>query len=121
MTPYKPMTLAFLLAFAGCATSMPLSDQMTAPSSAISAAREAGAAEIPQASLHLKMAEDQVAQAKSLMEDNESERADRVLQRAYVDARLALELARLETTRSKANGAIKRVQDIQQENRDIRK
>lgn len=106
-------------ALVGCATTLPTPDQVSAPPSAISAAKEAGAQEIPQASLHLKMAEDQYGQAQRLIKDNQGERAARVLERAFVDARLALELARLEDTRHKAEDALRRVQEIQDEQRRL--
>ncbi len=57
-------------------------------------ASEAGAAEVPEAQLQLKLAQEEIDTAKSLMKDEEYERADYMTLRAYYDAELALALAR---------------------------
>ena len=60
----------------------------------MSAAHAAGAARTPRAALQLKLAEEQVAQARRMMEDGEYERADYMTLRAFNDAQLAMALAR---------------------------
>lgn len=57
-------------------------------------AETAGAGQVPQAALHLKLAQEQIAQAEAMMEKDENERADAMAIRAYNDAQLALALAR---------------------------
>jgi hypothetical protein len=60
---------------------------------AISAAREAGATEVPAAALHFKLAEEQLAEAKRAASDD-ARRAESLAMRAAEDAELARALAR---------------------------
>lgn len=76
--------------------------------SAIAAARgaqEAGAQQVPQAALHLKLAEEQITQARSMMDEGDNMRADYMTLRAYNDAELALALAREVASRQRAEQA----------------
>jgi hypothetical protein len=57
------------------------------------AAREVGAARVPDAQLHVKLAEEQVQRADKLMKDGDNEEAKRALDRAKADADLAVALA----------------------------
>ncbi len=101
---------------AGCASTSVSADKMAAPQVRIAAAKEAGAAENPTAALHLKLANDALEKAKALARDGEGERANMTLDRATVDAELALELARLDNTRSEANEAIDAIQKLRRQN-----
>jgi hypothetical protein len=79
----------------GCGSSMqPATDRLASTDAAIRSARELGAEQDPQAALHLKLADEQVAQARHLMREGENKRADFVLQRASSDAELAVVLTR---------------------------
>jgi hypothetical protein len=62
------------------------------------AARELGAQAVPRAQLHLRLAQEQVTQARKLAEDGENERAASLLNRARADAELALALSREATS-----------------------
>jgi hypothetical protein len=62
------------------------------------AARELGAQAVPRAQLHLRLAQEQVTQARKLAEDGENERAASLLTRARADAELALALSREATS-----------------------
>ena len=53
-------------------------------------ARELGADSVPTAQLSLKLAQEQIAEAKKAMADDENKRADSLLIRAKADAELAL-------------------------------
>jgi len=53
-------------------------------------AKELGANRVPAAQLSLKLAQDQIAEAKKAMADDENKRADSLLIRAKADAELAL-------------------------------
>ena len=65
---------ALMLASAGCGASHPPpTDNLARALAALRAAQEAGAAEVPQASLQLKLAEEQVAQARAMMEEGSDE------------------------------------------------
>jgi hypothetical protein len=69
------------------------------------AAREAGAPNVPRAALQLKLAEEQIAQARQMMNNGSNERADYMTLRAYNDAELALAFARENTALSLAASA----------------
>lgn len=78
----------------------------------IRAASEVGAEKDPRASLHLKLAEEQLALAKKLIESGENARADIVLQRALADSELALVLTNEATAAAQAAAVQKEVQGL---------
>jgi hypothetical protein len=91
----------------GCASGHPLPTQpVTDIEGASRSANELGAANNPQAQLHLKLAQEQLQQAKAAADDNDEAGADRLLQRAKADAELALALTRGSNTQMKAKEAI---------------
>lgn len=108
--------LALLLAtvFAACGSEVS-AKRYAQPNETISAAKELGATENPQASLYLKMAEDQVARADKLIDDGEEDEARRMLSRADSDAALALSYAKLENTRERAKRAESQIRELQRE------
>jgi hypothetical protein len=79
---------------AACGSSEVPAKQLADSQSAVRAASEVGAERNPQASLHLKMAKDQIAKAKALSREGEHEAAKQLLKQAEVDAELALTLTR---------------------------
>lgn len=84
-----------LLVASGCAGSQtPPTQLMADVQSANRSANELGAQNSPQAKLHLKLAEEQLNQAKLAVEDDDNERAEALLMRAKADAELAVALAR---------------------------
>ena len=103
---------AALLA-AACGSSIPPpSDRLASAEAAARSARELGAEREPKASLHLRLASEQIEQAKKLMSDGDNQRADLVLQRAGADAELAVMLAKENTARAEADEAQGRVKQI---------
>jgi hypothetical protein len=78
----------------GCASYPKPTDRLIASEAALRGAQEAGAQGIPRASLHLRLAQEELGLARQLMNDGYDERADSVLMRAKADADLALALAR---------------------------
>ena len=96
----KPFSIAALAAgsvllAAGCGASYPPpNDHLASAIAASRGAEEAGARHIPRAALHLKLAEEGIAQARTMMENGENQRADSMTQRAATDAELALALAK---------------------------
>jgi pyridoxal biosynthesis lyase PdxS len=78
----------------GCASHPAPTDQVASSLAAVRGAEEAGARDVPEAALHMKLAEEQIAQAKKLMEDDDNRRAEDLAMRAYQDAELALAIAR---------------------------
>lgn len=81
----------------GCASAPPPTEQLASAEASMRAARELGAQEVPRAQLHLRLAQEQVTQARKLAEDGENERAASLLDRARADAELALALSKEET------------------------
>jgi hypothetical protein len=62
--------------------------------------------------LHLKLARDQLQEAKELMREDEHEKAHLMLQRATADAELALMLARKKDAEEKAERARQQVESL---------
>jgi len=112
------LMIGVLFAFAaaaGCASSPALRTEPSA--SAIRAAEEVGAADVPLAALHLQLAREQVERAESLAAEGKQDEAASQLLRAEADAELALALSHEEAERSAAAKAIERVLLLQQNNR----
>jgi pyridoxal biosynthesis lyase PdxS len=103
------LTAAFV---AGCGSAaMPL-DKLTDAKSTVRAAQEAGAEHTPQAQLHLKMANDELASAQKAINDNDQARAQLLLNQAQSDADLAVALARGTTQERAAQTAQSKVVDL---------
>jgi hypothetical protein len=88
-------TLGLVAAFAaGCAATPVPSTRFASTEAAVQSARQAGADRIPDASKHLKMAEEQLGSARSLDRGHgKPEEVDAMLIRAKSDAALAAALA----------------------------
>jgi hypothetical protein len=99
---------------AGCAANVPLRTE--ASTSVIRAAEEAGAAKVPQASLHLQLAKEELELAKGLAAKGEKEQAASMLLRAEADAELAVVLSREDAERSEAQAAVARARQLRQDN-----
>lgn len=101
---------------AGCGGAPPVpADQITGTEAAIRAASEVGAPSVPKAALHLKMATDQLQTAKGLIAEQQNDEARLVLDRARVDAELALALAKEATLRAQAAEAVEKVKKLRAE------
>ena len=90
--------------------------KVTEAESAVSAAQAVGAASNPRAALHLKMARDQLAEAKTLIRNGNEEEARLVLEGAEADAELALMLTREEQARAQATEAAQGVKNLGSDN-----
>ena len=78
-----------------CGATFPVPTQHLADAeSAHRSALELGAANQPAAQLHVKLAEEQMAQAKARMTNGDNREADSLLIRSRADSELALALAR---------------------------
>ena len=86
--------LAALMLAVGCASTPPPTERMTTAQASVKASRTLGAENVPRADLHLRIAEDELAKAKRLIDDDEMELADLMLQRANADAQLSLAYTR---------------------------
>ena len=79
----------------GCGASIPVPTQKLADAeSAQRSARELGADKKTAAQLNLKMADEEIEQAKAQIKAGENKRAEYILLRAKADAELALAIAR---------------------------
>ena len=102
----RNVVVGFALFLAACGSSIPPpSDRLVTAEAALRSARELGAEREPKAALHLKLASEQIDQAKKLMADEDNRRADLVLQRASSDAELAVMLAKENAARAEADKA----------------
>ena len=102
------------LCLTACGGAAAPTEPLTAAEASARAAEVGGAENHPKAALHLKYARDQIKQAKKLMSDNENERAAMVLQRASVDAELALAMARERQARTEADEAIEDIAELKE-------
>ncbi len=90
----------------GCASSYPVpNDQMAAAQKEVGRAEQSGATSVPDAKLHLQLAQENISKAKSFME-KDNRRATVLLQRAGAEAELAFSLATQESARADANQTI---------------
>ena len=97
-----------LFAFSsGCGHPTVPAQDIAQTEASLRAAQEVGAARVPQAALHVKMAEDQLAVAKRLIAGDEMALAKEALRRSTLDAELAVALAKENATRHEAAAAEK--------------
>jgi hypothetical protein len=103
---------------AACATAGPVpNDRLAASEASVRGAQEAGAGKTPQAQLHLKLAADEIAQAKQLISEKKNDEAGRALDCAKADAELAVGLAREAQARADAKQAVEQITLLQQGNK----
>ncbi|MFZ3208565.1 MAG: hypothetical protein WA140_06995, partial [Geobacteraceae bacterium] len=87
-----------------------------ASTSGIRAAEEAGAAKVPQASLHLQLAKEELELARGLAAKGKKDEAASMLLRAEADAELAVVLSHGDAEKSEAMSAVERVRQLRQDN-----
>jgi len=112
---FLAMAFMALAIMSGCA-SVPLNTQES--TSGIRAAEEVGAAKVPKASLHLKLAKEELILAKKYESQNELLKAKSMLLRSEVDAELAVALAKEENEKSKSKAELENVRLLKKENRE---
>lgn len=110
--PSLATKLALALTLAGCATSVRAASHVSASEAAIRRAVDLGADRVPDAAVHLELAEHQLAQARRYIDDGEQEKALSLLMRADADARLAQALAHEAKARQAADEVAARVRDL---------
>ena len=88
-----------------CAGAPPPTDRMASAEAEARAAEAVGAERVPSASLSYKLASDEIAKGRRLMNDGDNEEADRMFQRAAADAELSLALTRQDIARNDATRA----------------
>ena len=107
------MFAAAIAITAGCSNAPLRTEGST---SGIRAAEEAGAAQVPQASLYLQMAKEELELAKELYAKGKQEEASSMLLRAEADSELAVELSREDAEKEDARAAVERVRKLRQDN-----
>ena len=95
-----------------CASSPIPAEKLAQSEAAVRSAHELGAENVPRAALHLKVANEQLAQAKQLIAEGDNQRAEYTLMRAQADAETALALAREEAARAEAAKTLGEVQKL---------
>jgi len=100
------MSIAAVMGMAGCAGTPVPNSRVASSEAAVRAAQETGSRGVPQAALHLKLAEEQLLSAKALIRDNNNQRAEYVLMRAQADAELAIALSHVATSNVQAGAAV---------------
>lgn len=103
--PFLLLTALSAGAAACGASRPPPTDHLATAIAAVHGAQVAGAAQVPRAALQLKLAEEQVAQARRMIENGQHERADYMTLRAFNDAQLAVALVREQEARARAEKA----------------
>ena len=93
------------LLFVGCGSSFPVpTDQYAAAQKDLGRAQEGGATSVPNAKLHLQLAQEDLAKAKGLM-DKDNQRAATLIARASAEAELALNLSKQARAEAQAQQA----------------
>jgi hypothetical protein len=82
---------------------------------AVLAAEQVGANDQPKAALHLQLAKEQIVSAQRLAADGDQNTSNLLLERAKVDAELALQLARTEREQANAREAWEKIRDLKQQ------
>jgi hypothetical protein len=95
-----------------CASSPVPADRLAQSQAAVRSAQEVGAERVPSAALHLKVANDELEQARKLIADGDNKRAEYILLRAEADADAALNLAREAQVRTDAQRTVEEVQRL---------
>jgi len=107
---HKPILLVMIASpfvWGACgATVPPPTQRMADAESAERSAREVGANNEPAAQLSLKLAQEQISQAKVAMAKDDNQRAESLLVRAKADAELAIAQAREKNARVAGQDAV---------------
>ncbi len=108
------LALTVFVTLSRCATTPVTTEKLSATEAPIRAAEELGATRVPEAALELKLAQDEMEQAKQLLKNGNKPRADMMLLRAQADAELAVALAKEAPLQADARNATERVKALQQ-------
>lgn len=107
--------IALALSLSACAGTPVPAARVASAHAAVRGASEVGAADVPRAALHQRLAREQIARADVLIRDGDNDRAELVLERAESDAELALALAREDHSRHEAQLAVDRVRTLRRQ------
>ena len=104
-----------LLACSACAARPISTARVGSAEESVRVARNAGAARVPDADFHLRLAERQIATARRLLDEGEPERAEWFLVRAEADATVADALAREAHQKAAADAVADHARDVASE------
>lgn len=99
----------------GCSSGTPPVKEINETEAAIRAAEEVAAESVPAASLHLKLAQDQLRDAKALVGRGDNEMAREVINRARVDAEVAIAMAHTYEARVKARATADKLDALEKQ------
>jgi len=102
-----------------CASTPAPHEREASSEASIRAANEVGAAQVPQAALHLKLAQEQLEKGKAQMKNGDNNEAAYTFLRAQADAELALSLARENKTRTDAQQVIDRARVLRSDHPSV--
>ncbi len=104
-----PLALVLPALLPACGSSFPQpNDQFAAAQKDVGRAQEGGAQGIPDAKLHLQLANESLTKAKELM-DKDNKRAASLISRASAEAELALALAKASMAKADADEATEKL------------
>lgn len=103
------------LLLAACGGAAIPQEQLTSSKSTISVAQAEGATNEPQAALHLKLAQEQVAKAEALIKDGDNREAAHLIERAQADADLAVALAKEAKAKQQATETLEQLERLKKE------
>jgi predicted dienelactone hydrolase len=106
--------LATGLAF-GCGGAQMKEQKVEDVNASMRAATEVGAEDQPQAALYLPLAQEQTEEAKALAAKGEKKKARQAIDRAQVDADLALQLAQTEIQKAESQEAWNKVEELKRD------
>lgn len=106
------MVISFGVAAAGCASTPIPADKLARSSAAVRGAEIANADQVPNAAAHLRLAREQMAEAKRLLKNGDNAQASYLLVRAEADADAAMNLAREAKAKEEAAQTIQMVRHM---------
>ena len=110
----KLTVLAALGLASACASSQLPQAQVADTKAEIQAAETVGAKDNSRAALYLKLAQDQLEQAKEFADDGDEEEAKLLLDRAMVDAKLAIAVTKQAEAEAEAKEVLKEIDKLSQ-------
>jgi regulator of protease activity HflC (stomatin/prohibitin superfamily) len=113
---YKAVVILLAATIAGCASGPSFIKSSEAPKSAIRAAEEVGANKLPNASLYLQLAKEELEGARVLAKEGNKEQAVSLLTRAEADAELAITLSQEQSEKEESTKALERARQLRNDN-----
>lgn len=110
------VSILLAVVVAGCASGPSYHQSSEASKSAIRAAGEVGAGDLPSAALYLQLSKEALARAEVLAAKGDKEEAASMLTRAEADAELAITLSHEQAEKIESAKAMERVRQLRDDN-----